>query len=141
LTPALSGEDGLRSAAGDPPDVAFVDIGFIKFTPAGGRVRVRVRVDQVAADTGRNVLLEVSDTGMGIPAKDQETLFTRFFRASNATAHNISGTGLGLVIVRTIVENHGGTVRLDSTEGRGTTVTVALPLSAVATQADMSPAR
>jgi signal transduction histidine kinase len=64
---------------------------------------------------------------MGIPASEQQALFARFFRASNAVHQAIPGTGLGLAIVRTIVDNHGGTIDLCSTEGVGTTVTVRLP--------------
>jgi signal transduction histidine kinase len=94
----------------------------VKFTPEGGRIAVTAEAED------DSVLIQVSDTGIGIPERDQKELFTRFARASNATARRIPGTGLGLVIVRTIVINHGGDVTLESTEGCGTTVTVRLPL-------------
>jgi signal transduction histidine kinase/HAMP domain-containing protein len=94
----------------------------VKFTPDGGHVCVAVE----AADG--SALIRVTDTGIGIPERDQKELFSRFARASNATARRIPGTGLGLVIVRTIVVNHGGDVMLESVEGSGTTVTVRLPL-------------
>ncbi|MGN6685900.1 MAG: ATP-binding protein [Actinomycetales bacterium] len=96
----------------------------VKFTPAGGEVRVRT---QVAA--GRLEWL-VSDTGIGIPAQDVPRLFTRFFRAANAQAAAIPGTGLGLAIVRSILEQHGGGIAVDSREGRGTTFRTWLPLAA-----------
>ncbi len=73
-------------------------------------------------------MLEVADTGIGIPEKDQGSLFTRFFRASNAVARELPGSGLGLSIVWTIVANHYGQISLASTEEQGTTVTVQLPL-------------
>ena len=66
---------------------------------------------------------------MGIPEKEVGSLFTSFTRASNATAQQVPGTGLGLVIMRTIVEQHGGSVALESVEGEGTTVTLDLPLT------------
>ena len=96
----------------------------VKFTPAGGSVRVR------AAVVGEEVVVEVVDTGMGVPQAEQDGLFARFFRASNATAAAIPGTGLGLTIVRSIVEHHGGSLSVVSAEGEGTTVTVRLPLLA-----------
>jgi signal transduction histidine kinase len=99
----------------------------VKFTPAGGRVRLTVR-----ARDGE-VLLRCSDSGIGIPAAEQERLFSRFFRASNATDRAIPGTGLGLVIVRGIVERHGGRLTVESEEEAGTTVTVWLPLAAEGT--------
>jgi PAS domain S-box-containing protein len=94
----------------------------LKFTPEGGVVTVRLVADGEAA------LLEVSDTGIGIPYREQSQLFERFFRASTATARAIQGTGLGLTIVRGIVDAHGGTVRCASVEGKGTTFTVRLPV-------------
>lgn len=96
----------------------------VKFTPAGGWVRLATRV------AGGRVVLEVADTGIGIPTGEQRQLFTRFFRASNATEQAIPGTGLGLTIVRSIVEHHGGELRLASVVGEGTTVTLDLPLLA-----------
>ncbi|NJC71120.1 GAF domain-containing sensor histidine kinase [Planosporangium thailandense] len=93
----------------------------VKFTPAGGEVVVSVRED------GNHVVLTVSDTGIGIPHDEQAELFTRFFRASNAVEASIPGTGLGLTIVRNIVANHDGEVKLRSEPGEGTTVTVRLP--------------
>lgn len=75
------------------------------------------------------VVLAVADTGMGIPAGEIEGIFSPFFRTSSAYRQQVQGTGLGLAIVRTIVERHGGTIALDSTEGRGTTVTVVLPVA------------
>nr|WP_238400079.1 HAMP domain-containing sensor histidine kinase [Kocuria indica] len=99
----------------------------VKFTPPGGTVTLTL----TPTATGRGVRFRCEDTGMGIPANEIDSLFTSFTRASNAAAQQIPGTGLGLVIVRTIVEQHGGVVGLRSSEGEGTTVTVDLPLAPV----------
>jgi PAS domain S-box-containing protein len=104
----------------------------LKFTPRSGRVSVRVSVADDAA------LVEVADTGVGIPAEEQDRLFERFFRSSTATEQAIPGTGLGLTIAKAIVERHGGTIELESAVGTGTTVRVRLPIrapSAVAAEA------
>jgi two-component system, OmpR family, phosphate regulon sensor histidine kinase PhoR len=95
----------------------------VKFTPAEGTVTVR------ACREADDLVLTVADTGMGIPEAEQQALFARFFRASNAIHQAIPGTGLGLAIVRTIIDNHGGTIEVSSTERVGTTVTVRLPVS------------
>ena len=95
----------------------------IKFTPAGGTVTLH------ASRTATEVVLVVSDTGLGIPEQEQQRLFTRFFRSSIATSKAIPGTGLGLVIVKGIVDAHSGTLQVDSTLGVGTTVTMSLPLA------------
>jgi signal transduction histidine kinase len=96
----------------------------VKFTPEGGTVSVGTERD------GATAVLRVIDTGIGIPERDRKELFTRFFRASNAVEESIPGTGLGLAIVRTIVANHHGDLEVVSLEGKGTTVTVRIPLLA-----------
>ena len=93
----------------------------VKFTPAGGRATI------AAKQVDDQVVITVTDTGIGIPEKDLPDLFGRFFRASNATAAAIPGTGLGLAIVRAIVEGHGGELQVDSVEDQGTVMTVVLP--------------
>ncbi len=93
----------------------------VKFTPECGQVRVAVR----AVSDGTGAELVVSDTGIGIPVEEQGRLFTRFYRSS--TAKGIRGTGLGLAIVKGVVENHAGTITVDSQPGRGTTFVVRLP--------------
>ena len=101
----------------------------LKFTPRSGRVSVRVSV------AGNDAVVEIQDTGVGIPSDEQERLFERFFRSSTATEQAIPGTGLGLTIAKTIVERHEGTISIESVEGAGTTASVRLPvrtLSAVA---------
>ncbi len=95
----------------------------VKFTGAGGRVWVSTA--EVPGE--RTVRLVCCDEGMGIPQAEQSRLFTRFFRASNATKNEIPGTGLGLVVVRGIVDAHGGTLSLSSVEDVGTTVVMELP--------------
>jgi signal transduction histidine kinase len=92
----------------------------IKFTPAGGAVTVRV------GQRGDSLHLEVADTGVGIPEDEVGRLFERFFRAS--TGSTSPGTGLGLPIVKSIAEVHGGTISVESEVGVGTTFTVDLPL-------------
>ena len=93
----------------------------LKFTPAGGRVEVRLAEQAGAA------VLEVVDTGIGIPADEQQRLFERFFRSSRATETAIPGSGLGLTITKAIVERHGGRIEIESVENEGTTVRVVLP--------------
>jgi len=93
----------------------------LKFTDAGGEVTVSV------VRNGSFAQLAVTDNGVGIPLDEQSQLFSSFFRASTAMRKAIPGTWLGLVIVRAIVEQHGGTIDLESREGKGTTVTVTLP--------------
>jgi signal transduction histidine kinase len=94
----------------------------IKFTPAGGRVTISVNGDD------DSIVASVSDTGCGIPEWEQPRLFERFFRSS--ATQEVPGTGLGLTIVRAIVESHGGSISCDSVEGKGTTFTFALPRAA-----------
>jgi signal transduction histidine kinase len=93
----------------------------IKFTPNGGRV--------IVAATPRDRLwrIEVIDNGIGVPAKEQDSLFERFYRASNARSSRIPGSGLGLPVARAIVDLHGGTITLRTAQNGGTTATVTLP--------------
>ncbi len=105
----------------------------LKFTPSGGRVQVSLKA---AGDTA---VLEVADTGLGIPAEEQARLFERFFRSSSATENAIPGTGLGLTITKAIVERHGGRIEVESAENAGTTVRIHLPLRA-AQRADVTQA-
>ena len=93
----------------------------VKFTEDGGKITVSIGAN------GDSALLVVADTGIGIPSDEQGQIFSRFFRASTATARAIPGTGLGLAISRALVEQHGGTISLESSEGEGTRVTVRLP--------------
>lgn len=95
----------------------------VKFTPADGLVEVRLHHDDQYA------VLTVRDTGIGIPAADHEAVFQRFYRTAQAEAQAIPGTGLGLPIVAAIVAAHDGEIVLESEPGRGTTFSVALPLT------------
>src|SRR4051794_17278606 len=95
----------------------------LRHTPAGGSVRLTARTvhDQVA--------IEVADTGAGIAASDLPHLFDRFWRADKSRNRRSGGSGLGLAVVRNLVEAHGGTVTVASTPGAGTTFTVRLPVT------------
>jgi signal transduction histidine kinase len=93
----------------------------IKFSEVGATVTVRAELQT------DDVQLSVQDTGMGIPADEHPQLFTRFFRTAEARRRAIQGTGLGLAVVREIVERHRGAVGVESALGRGTTMTVSLP--------------
>ena len=95
----------------------------IKYTLAGGEVRVRFERGEPG-----EVRIRVRDTGIGIPEKEQGKLFQEFFRATNAKQHSPAGTGLGLALVKQTVERHYGRIRVDSSEGRGTSVTIDLPV-------------
>jgi two-component system, OmpR family, phosphate regulon sensor histidine kinase PhoR len=112
---------------GDPGQLARVVLNVlgnaIKFTPARGRVYVALRVEEPPEP----VLLEIADSGIGIPESDLDHVASRFFRAGNAVVAGVPGTGLGLVIVRTILDNHAGSLELASREGEGTTVRMRLP--------------
>ncbi len=95
----------------------------VKFTPDGGRVSVEITTD---CDAG-SAVVTVTDTGLGIPDEDLDKVFGRFFRTAAAQERAIQGSGLGLPIVKTIVESHNGTVGVSSRQGLGTTFTVTLP--------------
>ena len=93
----------------------------IKFTPEGGSVRVRLEA------VGSTLRLEVEDTGIGIPGRDQARLFERFYRGTAAIEREVPGTGLGLWISDAVVQLHDGTIAVHSEVGSGTTFTVLLP--------------
>jgi signal transduction histidine kinase len=94
----------------------------IKFTPPGGSVRIEARRED---DPGGDLVLAVADTGVGIPAADQQRVFEKFERG-NPQARE-SGTGLGLSLVKSLIELHGGVVEIESSVGRGTTILCRLP--------------
>jgi two-component system phosphate regulon sensor histidine kinase PhoR len=96
----------------------------LKYTPAGGRVAVRWSTSEGQA------VVEVEDSGIGIPERDLPRLFERFYRVDKARARELGGTGLGLSIVKHLVQAMGGDVGVRSAVGRGTTFTVKLPLAA-----------
>jgi PAS domain S-box-containing protein len=94
----------------------------VKFTPDGGRVSVNLR------QAGECLELEVKDTGIGIPADQFERIFERFYQIDGSTTRRYGGTGLGLALVREIVEMHGGQVDVQSVLGQGSTFSVVLPI-------------
>lgn len=93
----------------------------VTYSDDGGEVVLDTRIN------GRWVEITVSDTGIGIPQRDLERIFERFYRVDRARARDTGGTGLGLAIVRHVAGNHGGEVRVQSQEGRGSTFTLRLP--------------
>jgi signal transduction histidine kinase len=95
----------------------------IKYTPNEGSVTV------FAEQRGDRVVIEISDTGIGIPAEQYPHLFSRFFRASNATQAGIKGTGLGLAVTKAIIEAHDGAISAGPAAGGGTTFAVSLPVT------------
>jgi len=116
----------LSAVSADPQnmDEVFVNVieNAVKFTPEGGRIRVS------AAMAGDYVRIEVADTGYGIPKEDLPRIFDRFFRVKSDKTRTISGTGLGLPIVKGLVEAHLGRIKVDSQVGQGTTFTIELPV-------------
>ena len=96
----------------------------VKYSEAGTTVRVGVSTDDGA------VVIAVSDEGIGIPARDLDRIFERFYRVDAARDRRTGGTGLGLAIVRHVATNHGGTVSVRSQEGVGSTFTLRLPTAA-----------
>jgi signal transduction histidine kinase len=94
----------------------------VRYNRDGGRIEVTV------ARRGGEVVLSVSDTGIGIAAADQDRIFERFYRVDKARSRAVGGTGLGLSIVRHAAERHGGRVSVHSILGEGSTFTVTLPV-------------
>jgi GAF domain-containing protein len=93
----------------------------LKFTPKGGKITVRLK------DMGDTVLIQVSDTGIGIPADKLERVFERFYQVDGSSRRRYGGTGLGLSLVKEITEAHHGTVSVESEENKGTTFSIKLP--------------
>ena len=132
-TASFSGEAAERKVALDvrpAPDLPLIDVDPLRIrevltnlisnalhhTPEGGRVSVEASV------RGNAILVKVSDTGSGIPLADLSKIFDRFYKG-----HGSRGSGLGLTIARNLVVAHGGEIRADSMEGKGTTMTFTLP--------------
>jgi signal transduction histidine kinase len=95
----------------------------VKFTPQGGSVRLAARPN------GSAIEVSVADTGVGIAPEDQAAVFEEFRQVGGDSARKAEGTGLGLALAKKFVELHGGTLRLDSAVGRGSTFTFTLPLA------------
>jgi signal transduction histidine kinase len=95
----------------------------INYTPENGHITIDAAVE------GDYVCVRVTDTGIGIAAEDRDRIFDRFYRIKNAQTRFVVGTGLGLPIVKSIVDAHQGHIRVDSKPGRGTTFSIFLPLS------------
>jgi signal transduction histidine kinase len=95
----------------------------IRYTPANGTITIGAKM------SNGEIILWVRDTGEGIPQEDLPYIFDRFYRVDKSRSRSTGGTGLGLAIAKRFVEAHGGSIRAESEAGKGTTITVALPLS------------
>jgi two-component system phosphate regulon sensor histidine kinase PhoR len=96
----------------------------VQYTPPGGRIRVSAREEPA------QVVVTVSDNGIGIPQSDQSRIFERFYRVDAARSRELGGTGLGLAIARHIVEAHGGRIWVESTVGQGSDFHFSIPIAA-----------
>jgi signal transduction histidine kinase len=117
--------DGVPAVAGDEAALRRVFLNLIgnavKYGAAGGWVGVR------AGARGAGIEIAVSDRGIGIASSEQEKIFEPFYRTPDVVAAQIQGAGLGLSLVRRIVDAHGGRIAVTSTPGQGSTFTVTLP--------------
>jgi len=100
----------------------------VKYTPAGGTVTL-ASAFSAGAQGPESLTIRITDTGMGIPAKDLPHVFDKFFRVQSESMLGTSGTGLGLAITKSIIGAHGGRIGVESLEGAGTTFVVELPLN------------
>ena len=100
----------------------------VKYSPDGGLIQV------TAAQDGTQIAVVIEDHGIGIPETDRERVFERYYRGSNTSG--IGGSGVGLSLVRTIVDLHEGTIALDSSEGEGSRFTIRLPVSTEGVQSE-----
>jgi signal transduction histidine kinase len=117
--------DGVQQLVGDTSHLQRVFVNLlsnaVKYTPEGGAIQVALRRE------GGAVLATVRDTGCGIPADDQGKLFHEFYRANDPVNQQVRGTGLGLALVKRIVEAHRGKIWVESEKGKGSTFSVSLP--------------
>jgi len=140
---AVDGGRAVEISAFDPPDDLWIRgderqllsaVGnlvenAVKYSHPGGSVQVRTRVDDVAVE------IMVADQGVGIPSRDLDRVFERFYRVDKARSRETGGTGLGLSIVRHVATNHGGEVLVSSQEGEGSTFVLRLPATLVVSRA------
>lgn len=121
----VNGPDSLF-VSGDPDklEVVFLNLltNAIKFTPRGGRITVGWEVEKEC------ILVHIEDTGVGIPEKDFSRIFDRFHQVDSSTTRQFQGVGLGLALVKELVDKHGGDLRVRSEVGKGSCFTVSLPL-------------
>ena len=121
-------DDPLPSIEGDRERIEQVVVNIvsnsIKYTPNGGQIVM------TASNIENGVRISVQDNGIGIPKEDLPRLFERFYRVDKARSRERGGTGLGLAIAQEIVKLHGGTIEVESEFGKGTKMTVTLPLKA-----------
>lgn len=123
LTVAIAPEVGVAMLDRDKMEKIVLNLQFnaLKFTPVGGKVELRVDKE------GDELVLRVADTGIGIPERDLPNVFGRFFQVDSSARRKYQGVGIGLALVKEFVELHGGTVKVDSIEGKGTTFTARMP--------------
>lgn len=126
LEMSLEVENNLPDIFGDKSRIEQVLLNIlsnaVRYTPEGGSISVR------AGRSKNTVWMEVADTGIGIPSEDLPRIFDRFYRVDKARSRASGGTGLGLSIANDIVIRHNGNISVESTVGKGTTMTVTLPI-------------
>jgi PAS domain S-box-containing protein len=114
----------------------------VKYTPEKGKVSLSLRLVKRGESVNKqkmnkdSVAIVVSDTGFGIPKNQQDKIFTKLFRADNAREKDAEGTGLGLYIVKSVIDHSGGLIWFESEENKGTTFYVTLPLTSVKRKED-----
>lgn len=127
LSTNVAGELGLVDADAFHVERALLHLlsNALKFTLAGGRISIGAR-----RGTDHEVIISVSDTGVGIPLAEQDRIFDRFYRCERSVHDAAQGAGMGLAIAKAVVERHGGTIGVESAPDEGTTITVTLPVVA-----------
>lgn len=123
LVVVISPDVGVAMLDRDKMEKIVLNLQFnaLKFTPVGGRVELR------ADKEGEELVLRVADTGIGIPEKDLPNVFGRFFQVDSSARRKYQGVGIGLALVKELVELHDGNVSVHSVEGKGTTFTARMP--------------